>query len=250
MKKFLCLLLMLIAIAVNAEVFMDGEKLTFNVKYGFISAAEAILEARTSVYQGAPVWHLSTNAQTYSFFDHFFRVQDRVESWWDKESLLPYKFSKNLQEGRYRQHRVHIYDHPGGRTTYQRWSFDESRFNNIEMDMPIDSQDILSAFYYVRHQDLQVGESVFVNITADGRNMLTEVVVHRAEKVDTIFGKIECLVIEPKLEGESIFKQTGSIYIWISNDQYKIPVKLSSKISFGSFTASLISAEQVPLTLK
>jgi hypothetical protein len=250
MKRTTLFLLLLIAASLHAQAFMDGEKLTFNVKYGIISAAEATLEARTSVYQGAPVWYLSTNARTHSFFDKFFRVRDRVESWWDKESLLPYKFAKNLQEGRYRQHRVHIYDHPRGKTTYQRWSFGESRFNNSEMDMPIDSQDILSAFYWVRNQDLVVGESVQVNITADGRNMPTEVLVHRAERIKSIFGDVECLVIEPQLQGEAIFKQTGNIYIWVTNDEYKIPLKLESKVSFGSFTATLVSAEKVPLKLR
>ncbi len=236
--------------SLSAAVFMDGEKLTFNVKYGIVNAAEATLEARTSVYQGTPVWYLTTNARTHNFFDKFFKIRDRVESWWDKESLLPYKFSKNLQEGRYRQHRVHIYDHARRRTTYQRWSFRENRFENSEMDMPIDAQDILSAFYYVRSQPLQVGKSVMVNITADGRNMPTEVLVHRKEKVKSIFGEVECLVIEPKLKGEALFKQTGNILIWVTNDAFKIPVKLESKISFGSFTATLVSAQKVPLKLK
>ena len=236
--------------SLSAAVFMDGEKLTFNVKYGIVNAAEATLEARTSVYQGTPVWYLTTNARTHNFFDKFFKIRDRVESWWDKESLLPYKFSKNLQEGRYRQHRVHIYDHARRRTTYQRWSFRENRFENSEMDMPIDAQDILSAFYYVRSQPLQVGKSVMVNITADGRNMPTEVLVHRKEKVKSIFGEVECLVIEPMLKGEALFKQTGNILIWVTNDAFKIPVKLESKISFGSFTATLVSAQKVPLKLK
>jgi hypothetical protein len=250
MKRNIFIALLLSAVALNAAVFMDGEKLTFNVKYGIISAAEATLEARTSVYQGTPVWYLSTHAKTHSFFDKFFKVRDRVESWWDKESLLPYKFAKNLSEGKYRQHRVHIYDHARLRTTYQRWSFKESRFNNSEMDMPMDSQDILSAFYFVRQQNLEVGKSVMVNITADGRNMPTEVLVHRKETVDSIFGKVECLVIEPKLKGEALFKQTGNIYIWVTNDAHKIPVKLESKISFGSFSASLVEAQKVPLKLK
>jgi len=250
MKRITIVIILMLAASLSASVFMDGEKLTFNVKYGIISAAEATLEARTSVYQGAPVWYLSTNARTHSFFDKFFRVRDRVESWWDKESQLPYKFAKNLQEGRYRQHRVHIYDHARGKTTYQRWSFGENRFNNSEMDMPIDSQDILSAFYWVRNQDLEVGRSVYVNITADGRNMPTEVVVHRSERVKSIFGDVDCLVIEPKLQGEAIFKQTGTILIWVTNDEYKIPVALESKVSFGSFKATLVSAEKVPLKLR
>lgn len=244
------MLMMSLWLSLNAVVFMDGEKLTFDVRYGLVNAAEATLEARTSVYQGKPVWYLSTNAKTHPFFDKFFKVRDRVESWWAKDTLLPYKFAKNLQEGGYRQHRVHIYDHPTGRTTYQKWSFKDSRFSNEEMKMPSNTQDILSAFYHVRNQDLVIGKSIQVNITADGRKMPTEIVVHRTERVKTIFGNVECLVIEPKLKGEAIFKQTGRILIWLTNDAYKIPVKLDSKVAFGSFVASLSSAQNVPLKLK
>ncbi len=250
MKKLLILLLVSMSMTLSAAVFMDGEKLTFNVKYGIVSAAEATLEASPSVYQGTPVWHLSTNARTHKFFDNFFKVRDRVESWWNKETMLPFKFTKNLQEGKYRQHRVHIYNHENSQTTYQKWSFRNNRFDNEVMDMPADTQDILSAFYYVRHQKLVPGKSLYLNITADGRNMYTEVAVHRKETVNTIFGKVECLVIEPKLAGEAVFKQTGRILIWLTNDRYKIPVKLESKVSFGSFTASLVSAQNVPLKLK
>jgi hypothetical protein len=252
MKKLLILTILLtsLGLSLGAQAFMDGEKLTFKVKYGIVSAAEATLEARTSVYQGTPVWYLSTNAKTYTFFDKLFKVRDRVESWWDKESLLPHKFAKNLHEGNYRQHRVHIYDHAGGKTTYQRWAYKEARFTNSEMEMPRDSQDILSAFYYVRNQDLQVGKSIRINITADGRNMPTEVLIHRKETIKSIFGEVECLVIEPKLRGEALFKQTGNIYIWVTNDKYKIPLKMESKVSFGSFVAVLESAQKVPLKLK
>jgi len=249
MKRYLILTLMLACLGLQAVVFMDGEKLVFNAKYGLVNAAEATLEARTSSYQGNPVWYLTTNAKTHSFFDKFFKVRDRVESWWDKDSLLPYKFAKNLEEGRYRQHRVHIYNHAAKSTTYQKWAFKQSRFVNEEMTMPADAQDILSAFYHVRNQELKVGRKVLVNITADGRNMPTEVVVHRIEKEKTIFGEIDCLVIEPKLQGEAIFKQTDRILIWLTNDAYKIPVKLDSKVAFGSFVATLISAQNVPLKL-
>lgn len=250
MKRLFCLILLSIGLSLYAQAFMDGEKLTFNVKYGFVSAAEATLEAKTSVYQGTPVWHLSTNAKTYSFFDKFFKVRDRVESWWSKADMLPFKFTKNLEEGRYRQHRVHIYNHKDGKTTYQKWSYRSNHFENEVMDMPKDTQDILSAFYNVRNQKLVPGRSIYVNITADGRNMFTEIAVHRKETVNSIFGDVECLVIEPKLAGEAVFKQTGRILIWLTNDSYKIPVKLESKVSFGSFTASLVSAQNVPLKLK
>ena len=58
------------------------------------------------------------------------------------------------------------------------------------------------------------------------------------------------MVIEPKLKGEAVFKQSGRILIWITNDEYKIPVRLESKITIGSFVAVLKSAQQVPLRVR
>jgi hypothetical protein len=80
--------------------------------------------------------------------------------------------------------------------------------------------------------------------------MNTEIIVHRREKVKTIFGDINCLVIEPKLISGAVFKQTGRIIIWITDDAYKIPVKMESAVSFGSFVAELKEAYNVPYKVK
>ncbi len=251
MKRCVILSMILAGIAIlQAVAFMDGEKLTFSVKYGLISAAEATLEAKTASYNGTPVWSLSTKARTYPFFDKVFKVRDKVESWWDKDTLLPYKFSKNLQEGKYRQHRVHVYDHARGSSSYQRWDFKKNVYDISEMDIPDNTQDILSAFYSVRNAQLSVGNPISVNIVADGRSMPTQIIIHRKEKLKTIFGEKECLVIEPKLKGEAVFKQSGRILIWLTNDEYKIPVRLESKITIGSFVATLQEAWQVPYKVK
>jgi len=242
-------MLMILPLGANVA-FRDGEKLVFTVKYGVVHAAEAILEVKSASYGGREVWHLSTDARTYPFFDAFFRVRDRVESWWDKESLLPHKFSKNLQEGSYKQHRIHTFDHAKGSTTYQKWSFKQSKFSTEDMKLLARSQDVLSAFYFVRNQTLTPGKKINLNITSDGRSMNSDVLVHRREKVKTIFGTLNCLVIEPKLKSGAVFKQSGKITIWVTDDQYKIPVKLESAVSFGSFVAVLKEAYNVPYKIK
>jgi len=249
------LLLILIALIcllpLSANVaFRDGEKLVFSVKYGIVSAAEAILEAKSSSMNGRSAWNLSTEARTYPFFDAFFKVRDRVDSWWDKETLLPIKYTKNLQEGKYRQRRIHTFDHSTNTTNYQKYSFKKGVYKSEDMKMLANSQDVLSAFYYVRGQSLKPGQRLRVNITSDGRTMNTEIIVHRREKIKTIFGDINCLVIEPKLVSGAVFKQTGKITIWITDDEYKIPVKMESAVSFGSFVAELKQAYNVPYKVK
>jgi hypothetical protein len=247
----LILIALICLLPLNANVvFRDGEKLVFTVKYGIVHAAEATLEAKSSSMNGRSAWNLSTDARTYPFFDAFFKVRDRVDSWWDKETLLPIKFTKNLQEGNYRQRRIHTFNHGNNTTNYQKYSFKQGIYKSEDMAMLANSQDVLSAFYHVRNQSLKPGQRLRVNITTDGRSMNTEIIVHRREKQKTIFGDINCLVIEPKLVSGAVFKQSGRIIIWITDDEYKIPVKLESAVSFGSFVAMLKEAYNVPYKVK
>lgn len=233
-------------LTLTANPLREGEYLVFDIKYGVVSAAQATLELYDTKYQGQDVWQIKSNTKTYSFFDVFFKVRDNIESLWQKNTLQPLRFTKNLHEGRYRQYRIHSFDHKKLKTNYQKWDFKKDRWDNKELDFPPNTQDILTAFYWVRTQNLIPGKSLFVNISSDGLSVDTEIVVHGIEKVKSIYGTKECVKIEPKLVGDAVFKQSGRIFIWLTNDKYKIPLKMQSEISFGSFVAVLKSAKNVP----
>ena len=97
---------------------------------------------------------------------------------------------------------------------------------------------------------MNVGDTLQISVTTDGKSYNALVCVLQREKIKTIFGEIDCLKIQPDLIGESIFKQSGNIYIWLTDDDEKIPVLLESKVIFGSFKAVLVKAENVKLQTK
>jgi len=227
--------------------FRDGEKLVFDIKYGLITAGQATLSVEeTTLRDTVAVFQITSKARTNSFFDRIFKVRDEIESIMDKEYLFSHRFTKRLQEGKYRQYRIHFYYPEHGFTLYSRYNYKTGSFDEERIDIPGRTQDILTAFYYVRLQELVPNTSIYVHVTADGRNYNAEVKIHPPEMIKTIWGDKECLKLEPILKGEAIFKQTGEIYIWVTNDEYKIPVQLQSKIVFGSFYARLSEAFNVP----
>jgi hypothetical protein len=57
------------------------------------------------------------------------------------------------------------------------------------------------------------------------------------------FSEVTSLVIQPKLKTEGIFKRTGDIQIWLSDDEFRVPVKIVTSIALGRVTAELVSAE-------
>lgn len=204
------------------------------------------MEIKETVYKDSiKCLEIKTKTRTNSFFDRIFKVRDKITSIIDIENFVSLKFEKILNEGSYKQHRIHLYYPEMNITYYLKYSRKSKEFKEKRIEIPDKTQDILSAFYWTRTQDFTVGDSLFINVTVDGVNAVTKVVVHRLETIDTIFGEKECLVIEPVLTQEGIFKQTGKILIWLTNDSFKIPVLVESKVVFGSFKAILEKAENI-----
>ena len=247
---YLLIIMLLFSASLFALPFKDGEKLTFSIKYGIIKAGTATFEVQSSTYYNRPVWYLCITAQTYPFFDAVYKIRDKIESWWDKQTLLPYKSSKRLQEGKYRQYRIHYFDQVNRKTTYMKWSYKEEKWNAEEKKLPFETQDIVSSFYELRNRSLNPGDKSKLYVTTDGKSIVTTVKVLRREKVSTIFGDVNCLVLEPDMKSEGIFKGSSKLLIWVTDDVYKIPVKVESSVSIGTFVVQLEEAENVPYKIK
>ncbi|RLC48192.1 MAG: hypothetical protein DRI23_10650 [Candidatus Cloacimonadota bacterium] len=237
----------LLVLVWNLTAFQNNETLIYDIKYGMITAGESSLSIEESTYKDSiDIYRILSIAKTNSFFDNVFKVRDKIESIWRKDDMQSLRFTKKLKEGKYRQHRIHFYYPEQGFTIYTKFGRKTKKAKEKRMEIQPFTQDILSAFYYFRYQDFAVGDTVTVNVTADGRSYRAKIIGRKLVTIETIFGNKECIVAEPIIDGEAIFKQTGKILIWVTNDEYKIPVKLSSKIVFGSFKAILKDAKNVP----
>ena len=65
------------------------------------------------------------------------------------------------------------------------------------------------------------------------------------ETIEVPAGKFECIVVEPLVKEGGLFKSEGSIIIYMTNDQAKIPVRVKTKVIIGSINADLTSYEGV-----
>ncbi len=238
--------LMLFLFVINLHAFEIGEKLSFELSYGMISAGSSTIEVNETVYlDSINCLEISSYSRTNNFFDKIFKVRDKINSVWDLEKNQSYKFSKKLHEGKYVQNRIHYYYPETGLTIYMKKDKKSTKYKTKTLEIPQHTHDILSAFYWARTQDFCVGDTLFTNITVDGKSYVAGLLIHKLETIPTIYGEKECFVIEPMLQGDSIFKQTGKILIWLSNDKWKIPMKIESKIVFGRFKAVLNEVSNV-----
>ena len=215
---------------VDNVAFGVGEKLSFDVNYGFINAGTASMEVEKLIeYEERPCYQIVTHANSNKFFSSFYKVDDRVESITDAAGLFSWKFEKRLREGGYRAER--------------KYQFDQKRNCVYEGKDTIAvkpyAHDALSVLYYVRTLPLEVGKSVFAFNYVDGQKINLEVKVLKKEKITVSAGTFDCLVVEPLSSSVGVFKNEGTLRVWLTDDRLRLPVLMKSKILVGSISAEL-----------
>ncbi|MCL2390644.1 MAG: DUF3108 domain-containing protein [Endomicrobia bacterium] len=218
----------------------EFEKLTYGVKWQFISIGEATLELRGfEDINGRSAHHIYSMAKTKPFFDEVFKVRDINEAWLDRESLSSLRFVANISEG--------------GWTKKETLDFDPIEktymlFDNGKMQKgatPEYVQDVMTALYYMRTLDLKVGEKYTLEAHSGDMSWALAVNVLREEKMKVPAGEFNCLVLEPFVrENAGIMKTSGQMLVWVTADERKIPVYLKVKIPIGSAIAALEKIEK------
>lgn len=219
---------------VENYAFGVGEKLTFEIKYGFITAGTATMEvARLIEYENRPCYQIITRAESNGFFSSFYKVEDRVESIMDATGLFSWRFEKNLSEGSYRSDRLYTFD--------QRNNLAFHKEDTIVIEPFI--QDALSTLYFTRTQPLEVGKSIWLYNFVGGKKLHLEVKTVKRETITVEAGTFECVVVEPLTQSVGLFKHEGRLKVWLTDDHLRMPVLMKSKVIVGSITAELIDYE-------
>jgi hypothetical protein len=219
------------------NAFSVGEKLTFVIRYGIITAGSSTMSIpQITKINGNEVYRIVTEARSSAFFSAFYKVRDRVESYIDRNGLFTWRFEKHLREGNYKADRYVEYDQVNG------WAISNKKDT---IQIPPCVQDILSSFYYIRTQKLEVGKSLFIDNHADNKLYPLEVKVHKKERIKVKAGEFDCVVVEPILRASGLFKSKGRLIIWLTDDERKIPVQMKSKIFVGYITAELKEMEGI-----
>jgi hypothetical protein len=181
-------------------------------------------------YRGRSCFHLVSRAESNDFMSGIYKVRDRIDSLVDTGGLYSLRYRKHLREGGYRKDYDVLYDPAKGRALYA----DGKSYATKPWP-----KDGLAAFYYVRAVPLVVGQDVVVPHHSDESSDDIVVKVLRKERIEVPAGKFDCIVIEPVMSAGSIFKNSGRLTIWVTDDARRIPVLMKSKIPVGSIDAVL-----------
>lgn len=228
-------LLFLLTLTPAAFSINIPEKLVYDVSWSGVVAGTATQEIRVE----KDFLRIISTVRSADWISVFFPVEDKVESVLTKvqppQIGLPQNFRMKVREGKHRKDKEIIFEHGKGRARY----IDHLNKENATVEIEKNTYDTYSSFYYVRTLPLEVGKSVFVSVLDNKRLWNIEVQVLKKERIKTVLGEVNTIMIYPLVKNEGMFERKGAIHIWLTDDERRIPVKMKTKVAIGSITATL-----------
>lgn len=226
-------------------VFQDGEVLSYKLKYGFITAAEATIKVLNSdlKFDNKPTYKLTVDAETSGTFDVFYKVRDHYDSYIDKKDLLPYFYQENIREGSYKRQDKARFSQDAKKVVSNRGTFTTPTTQTF---------DLVSAYYFARSLDitkLKTGDKFKLNYFLGDEISALEIEYIGKETVKSKLGNIRCLKFSPSIKPGRIFKKDSRLYLWVTDDGNRVPVKAQVEILVGAVTMELKSASGLKYAL-
>jgi hypothetical protein len=215
-----------------ASAFQIPERLEYSIRWQFIKAGSSVLEIAEGDEGTLKIVSRAWSAKVLSVF---YKVEDRIEVLAEESTFLPSVYHLKLREGRHRKERIVTYDRKEGRIVLNNIHKNEVK----EFDTEGDIYDPITAFFLIRTMEFEVGKPIFIRVFDNGKLYDVEVQVLKKQKIRVPAGTFDTIKVKPLLKSEGIFMRKGDVYIWLTDDERKIPVKIKSKVKVGAVNVVL-----------
>lgn len=254
-------LLFLFSLSLEAQAFQVGEVLKYEINLWKMTVGYSTMSVPSkTVVNGEECLIFETKAEGTPWINRFFKVDDRIKSVWNLKHKLPVYSEKKLHEGFYRRNHSVTYNLSKKTAHWQgsrfsgntekvgvkregvNWVEKEGDFANL----PNEFQDILSAIYFQREYKSQVeaGKSFSINLFDDLKLTEMKIQILRQEKLELEINgeekEYETIVVQPFIKTTGIFRSKGNIYIWISNDDKRIPLKITADLPLAGHVTVIL----------
>lgn len=216
--------------------FNSGERLTYSISWSkMISAGIAVMEVKKEkTGDGREVFRFISTARTVGMVDSIYPVRDTVKSLFNPRTMESLSYNLDQNHGKRKKQREMVFDHEARVVSFTENGKKET------IAIPHQTQDALSSLYYLRtKRDFVVGTPIIFDIHDGGKNWSVEVHVLGREKLKTAIGEFDTIKVKTYPKYEGVFMHKGEIFIWLTDDDRKVPVLMKSTIAIGSIVSTL-----------
>ena len=219
--------------------FPNGQTLHYDAEWRLWKAGQGTLR----IEQTGELQHVIATAEASGAVAVLYRVQDRLESYFDRKTLCSGRILKHTEEGLHMRETTLLFDPARGKSVLDERNLRSGEIKHVETDSPPCVTDVLSGIYYLGAQNLEPGTVHRFPLNDGAKTVDVTAYVEGREDVKTDAGVFHTVRVAV-YSGAEPLKGRGKVWLWFTDDASHLPVQMRSHLFWGTMTLRLTRLEK------
>ena len=220
--------------------------LGYNVEWRLIDAGKAKLSWNASTTASQPGPQVRLHLESTGLVSRLFKVDDDYQADLSSEFCVRDTHLAAHEGSRQRETVVHFDPETKKASYLERDTQTHAVVLAKETDIPPCVHDVIGGLFFLRMLNLEPGRSMQVAVSDGKKTVSAKVEAQARESVKVPAGTYKTIRYEAFLFNNVLYRQNGHLYVWLTDDARKLPVRLQVRLHFaiGTITFELEKEEK------
>jgi len=232
--------------AVPGANALEPLTLHYTVSWRLMHAGDVELRLDGAPEGTNPTWEAVLALKSVGFVSSLYRVDNQYNVSFDDGFCAD--SSLFLVAERAKRRRIEVaYQQPPGSASYRELDLrNDEIVNEKSIDVPPCVHDELAALSLLRTMSLEPGASIELPISNGKKSVSARVEVRGRERIETPSGVYDTLRYEAFLYNDVLYRRKGRLFLWLTDDDRRLPVQIRVKLGFFIGTVTLKLEKEEP----
>ncbi len=137
-----------------------------------------------------------------------------------------------LEGGRKKETRI-TYDSVAHKATYLEKDLVKNSTVTQEVGIPSCVHDLIGGLISLRYLKLDPGKTAQIPVSDGKKFVMAKVESQRREPLKTALGTVNTVLYEIYLFDNVLFRKSGHLHVWITDDEKRLPIQLQVRLTFA-----------------
>jgi hypothetical protein len=215
------------------------ETLSYSIEWRLITAGKARMEW-TGAQGPRSGWQINLHLESIGLVSKLFKVEDDYSASLN-QSLNILSSQLIAREGsRQRDTRI-TFDYEARKASYlERDLVKNALLSSQEIDLPSATHDVVGGLYYLRTLTLEPGQSLQAPVSDGKKSVVAKIEAQQREEIKVPDGTYKTIRYEIFLFDNVLYRRSGHLYAWLSDDARRLPVQIRARMAFTVGTITFL----------
>ena len=218
--------------------FPNSQTLVYGVEWHLFNAGTT----KVRMEPAGQLQKVTATADSAGMVNVLYSIHDRFEAQFDPHAFCSQRVVKHTEEGPHRRDTQIQFDYRNHKSLLDEKNIKTGEVKTAVNDIPACVTDVVTGFYYLASQPLQLGNTYMFPMNDGGKTTDVIARVETREQVKVPAGTYQAVRVTAEPQSGAL-KGKAKVTVWFSDAQHT-PVQMRSKLGWGTLLFRLLRIEK------